>query len=89
MQYQLLDILIEFKYVSLAEAGLSKAQVKALPGKELPTLAPVQQKLAQSKAKLKGYQETLEAAYGDKLRLRVYSVVAVGFDRLLWREMHY
>lgn len=86
-QYQLLDILIEFKYVGLAEAKLSGAEARQLGNDEVKALAPVRQRLAESKAKLGGYRQTLEAAYGDRLRLRVYSVVALGFDRLVWAEV--
>jgi len=86
-KYQLLDILIEFKYISLQEAGLAGAEVKALTPEQLESLEPVQRKLAESRHKLQGYHETLQAAYGDVLRLHVYSVVAVGFERLVWVEI--
>jgi hypothetical protein len=29
----------------------------------------------------------LQAAYGSALRLRTYSVVAIGFERLVWQEL--
>jgi hypothetical protein len=83
-KYQLLDMLIEFKYVGLAEAGLSGEQVKQMSREELKKLERVQQKLAESKSKLEGYRRTLEAQYGEVLRLHTYSVVAIGFDRLVW-----
>ena len=86
-QYQLLDILIEFKYVGLAEAKVSGAEARELSVDEVKALAPVQQKLVQSKAKLEGYRRALEAAYGGVLRLRTYSVVALGFDRLVWDKV--
>jgi len=54
---------------------------------DLSALPPVQGAFTGSKRKLTGYRDTLQAVYGDKLRLRVYSVVAVGYERLLWREM--
>jgi len=86
-QYTLLDILIEFKYVSLKDVGLRGEQVNQVSRAELKALAPVQQKLAEAKASLNDYRHALETAYGDVLRLRTYSVVAVGFDRLVWEEM--
>ena len=86
-QFQLLDFLFEFKYVGLKDNNLSGAKVKAMTDAELKTLAPVKLKLAESAAKLKGYRQTLESAYDDKLRLRCYSVVAVGFDRLVQAEI--
>jgi hypothetical protein len=29
----------------------------------------------------------LQGAYGDRLRLRTFSVVALGFERLVWVEL--
>ncbi len=37
--------------------------------------------------KEQGYRDTLRAAYGSALRLRTYSVVAIGFERLVWQEL--
>jgi hypothetical protein len=87
-QYQLLDILIEFKYVSLSDAGLSGAEAQALSSEEVRALPSVQQKLAESQAKLIRYRRVLEATYGEALRLHTYSVVALGFDRLAWAEVN-
>ena len=86
-RYQLLDILIEFKYLSLKELGLSGDEVTQMSSSDLTALTPVQQKFAESKPKLDGYRQVLEAKYGDKLRLHNYSVVALGFDRLVWTEI--
>lgn len=86
-QYQLLDMLIEFKYVSLKDVDLSGEQVKQLTVEKLKALTPVRQKLAKSKSKLEDYQQALKSTYGDVLRLHTYSVVAVGFDRLVWTEV--
>ena len=86
-QYALLDILIEFKYVSLADAKITGAEARRLTVDEVKALAPVQRKLAESRAKLESYRQSLEVAYGDLLRLRAYSVVALGFDRLAWVEV--
>ena len=86
-RYELLDILIEFKYVKLSETGLSGAQVRALSEEDLHSLPPVREKLIESRTKLRGYGEKLHARYGAALRLRAYSVVAVGFERLVWVEV--
>jgi len=86
-QYQLLDFLFEFKYISLKDNRLSGAKVRAMTADELKNLLPVKQKLAESEAKLKGYRKTLRTAYGEILRLHCYSVVSIGFDRLVWAEV--
>ena len=54
---------------------------------DLMALAPVQLRFAEAKTKLDGYRQALEAKYGDQLRLHNYSVVALGFDRLVWEEI--
>ena len=86
-QYQLLDILIEFKYAGLQELGLTGDEARRTARQELAALPPVAQKLAESQHKLRGYRDTLRAAYGSALRLRTYSVVAAGFERLVWQEL--
>jgi hypothetical protein len=85
-QYALLDILIEFKYVALGQNTLTGEQVRAMEAEELRALPAVQAALAEARPKLAGYRETLRAVYGEKLRLRTYTVVAVGFERLVWEE---
>jgi hypothetical protein len=86
-QYELLDFLMEFKYVSLAEVGKSGEQVRNLNQKELAALPAVAKKQQQAQTKLAGYRATLHAKYSDRLRLRCFSVVAVGYERLVWVEM--
>lgn len=86
-RFQLLDILIEFKYVSLDDAGVSGEAVKQLSTDDLKALFPVKKKLKEAKTSLNAYRRTLETRHGDVLRLRVYTVVAVGFERLVWEEM--
>jgi hypothetical protein len=75
------------KYVGLQELGLSGDELKRAGRHELQALPPVQQKLAASQRKLEGYRATLQGAYGDRLRLRTFSVAALGFERLVWNEL--
>jgi len=86
-QYQLLDFLFEFKYIGLKENNLTGAKVKAMSAAELRKIAPIKRKLADSEAKLKGYRQTLETAYNGTLRLHCYSVVSIGFERLVWADI--
>jgi hypothetical protein len=87
-QYALLDFLIEFKYVKLSDVGLSSVEARALSDADIKALPPVQEKLAEARAQLRDYRRTLAMVYGEKLRLRTYAVVALGFDRLLEEEVH-
>ncbi len=86
-QLPLSDFIFEFKYLKLSEVKLSGASVKALTIKELKTLEPVQEKLAESEQQLLDYQKTLESKFGDDFKLQLISVVAVGFDRLVWQTV--
>jgi len=86
-QYPLPDFLMEFKYVSLKDAELTGDQAKEMDIDELKTLASVQKKMAESEAKLKDYRRILLSEYGELLRLRTYSVVAIGFERVIWKEL--
>jgi len=86
-KYKLLDHLIEFKFLSLKELGLSGDDAKELNRSELQALPDVQSKLEESKAKLMDYRKVLENKYGDKLRLHCHSVVSIGFERLVWKEV--
>ena len=86
-RYRLLDLLLEFKYISLAEAGLSGARLQSLSREALQKLGAVQQKLAEAQLNLASYRQILEATYGELLRLRCYAVVSLGFERLVWVEV--
>ncbi len=86
-QYPLLDFLMEFKYVSLKDAELTGDQAKETGIEKLRSLAPVQKKLAESEAKLRDYRRILLSEYGDLLHLRTYSLAAIGFERLIWKEL--
>ncbi len=86
-RFEVLDILIEFKYLSLDELGLTGEEVRKMSREELRSLPPVEEKLAQAQAQLEKYRPLLEAKYGDLLRLHTYAVVALGFDKLVWEEV--
>jgi hypothetical protein len=86
-QSQLLDILIEFKFVSLSDAGLTAEKAQSLSIEELKAIPLVKEKLSQSRTQLADYREILEKKYGESLRLHCYGVASVGFERLVWEEV--
>ena len=86
-QYQLLDILIEFKYVGLKKVGLGREKVRKMSLDELMALGGVQEKLDQAAAQLENYRRCLKTRYGERLRLRAFTVIALGFERLVWQEI--
>jgi hypothetical protein len=86
-QYQLLDSLIEFKYLPLDAVGLTGAAVRDLSRTELATLPQVHIALTAAREKLRSYRQALETAHPGYLRLRTYCVLAIGFEKLVWDEL--
>ncbi len=83
----LLDILIEFKYLSLGKNRLIGGQVRKMSREALTALKPVREGLDNAQKQLSQYRNTLADIYGAGfLKLRTFSVVSVGFERLVWRE---
>jgi hypothetical protein len=80
-QYQLLDLLLKFTYI---DVDLSKAEVHQLSIDEIRSLPHVQKKFAKAKAELEAYRPFLDSRYGKNLQLHIYSVISLGFDRLVW-----
>jgi len=83
----LYDFILEFKYLKLTEVKLSGAEVKKLSLKKLEALEPVKEKLAEAKQQLLDYQTCLEEECHEVLKLQLISVVAVGFDRVVWQKV--
>jgi isopentenyl diphosphate isomerase/L-lactate dehydrogenase-like FMN-dependent dehydrogenase len=73
--------------VPLLISPMTGEQACALSGAEVKALAPGQAQLAEARARLTGYCQTLQQRYGEHLRLRSYTVVSLGFDRLAWKEV--
>ena len=68
----------------LFELIVSGEKARQMSIEEIKALEPVKQKLAESKKQLLDYQSRLASKYGDLLRLQLISVVAVGFERVVW-----
>ena len=77
-QTPLKNFLFEFKYLKLSEVKLTGNELKRLSMEEVEALQLVQEKLAEAEQQLLDYQSSLED-------LQLISVVAVGFDRLVWK----
>ncbi|WP_069469824.1 AAA family ATPase [Candidatus Marithrix sp. Canyon 246] len=81
-QTPLNNFLFEFKYLKLSEVKLTGNELKLLSMEEVETLDLVQEKLAEAEQQLLDYQSSLED-------LQLISVVAVGFDRLVWKIVEF
>ena len=86
-RFQLLDILIEFKFVKLSALEQRGVDARQIASAVLLALPPVQEKVLDAASQLQHYGGALIRKYGDRLRLRMYTVVAIGFERLVWIEV--
>jgi hypothetical protein len=86
-KYPIFDFILEFKYISLSEINLSGKEVRDMNIDELKALTLVKKNLADAKKQLLSYNASLQNKYGDELKLKLLSVVAVGFDRLIWEKL--
>ena len=85
-RFSILDILIEFKFVTLKEAGLSGEQARKLTPEKLQTLPPMIREMKDGKTQVEEYGKALEKRHGD-LRLRKFVVASLGFERIWWAEV--
>jgi len=82
-RFTIFDILLEFKFVSLKEAGLTGEEAKNLTQSQLAELPQIKIKTEQALSRLKDYGNILKEKYKKDLRLKSFAVVALGFERLL------
>jgi hypothetical protein len=85
--YQLVDLLFEFKYVALDALKLSGEQVRQVETDKLRQLPAVEAAFAAARAQIERYARALRERVGAQLRLKAYSVVSIGFERLLGHEV--
>jgi hypothetical protein len=81
------DLLLEFKFVKPGDLGLSGARLREMDRAELAALPRVREKLAEARAQTADYLKELRQRYPGEMRLRVFAVVALGFDRLVWEAI--
>jgi hypothetical protein len=85
-RFQALDLVLEFKYLSLKELGLSGEQVRAAAREDLAQRSAVAARLNAAEAQARDYGTTLMQRYGLKT-LHTFAVVALGVERLVWRTV--
>ncbi len=81
------DLVLEFKYVELKTLGLSAEQVRARPRDELAQLPVIKAALDEAQAQLLDYRQILAGKTGEPERLCALAVVALGFERVVWRAV--
>jgi hypothetical protein len=83
-KFPIYDFILEFKYIKLSEVNLNGKKIRELTKEELNALSLVKKNLADAKKQLLDYKIGLEKKYGEELSLKLISVVAVGFERVVW-----
>ncbi|ETR67540.1 MAG: AAA-ATPase-like protein [Candidatus Magnetoglobus multicellularis str. Araruama] len=83
--FSIKDILIEFKYIKTKT--LSVKNLKKQSDKSLFALKPIQNKLKQARSQAKKYAKELKDEFGDVMQLNTYAVIAIGFERLLYKKL--
>jgi len=85
-RFEIFDILIEFKYVSLSEAKLTGEKARNMDQKELDQLPCIKNSMDAAISQANQYANTLNQKYSE-LRLKSFAVVALGFDRISWKAL--
>lgn len=83
-QVKVYDILIEFKFVTLSEAGLSGEKARRLGAGTLQAIPAMKDKMADALSQITAYGDAINEKYGD-LNLRRYAVVSLGYERIWWQ----
>jgi hypothetical protein len=86
-QIQAYDLLLEFKFLKPGDLGLDGERLRAMDRTELAALPRVREKLAEARKQTADYLAELRGRYGAGLRPRVYAMVGLGFERLVWEEL--
>ncbi len=81
------DVVLEFKYLSLADVGLTAEGVRRQSRETLQQIPVVQTALQAALLQLRDYQRVLVEKYREPQRLRCLAVVALGFERLVWQGL--
>lgn len=81
------DVVLEFKYLSLADVGLTAEGVRRQSRETLQQMPAIQTALQAALLQLRDYQRVLVEKYREPQRLRCLAVVALGFERLVWQSL--
>ncbi|MCC7276992.1 MAG: PD-(D/E)XK nuclease domain-containing protein, partial [Chromatiaceae bacterium] len=81
-----LDLLLEFKYVSLKDLNLTGEQVREQSRDALAALPVVRRALEAAGKQAQGYGAALSERYG-LTDPRLYAVVGIGLERVVWQTV--
>jgi hypothetical protein len=82
------NFLLEFKYVKLGKAGLTSEKARKLSHQEVKALPAVVKKFAEGKEQLRDYEKRLKSKYFvEDLPFQTITVVALGFEKVVWEQL--
>ena len=84
-KYQLIDTLIEFKFIKSKD--LKQNNIKNMSDTALFKLKAVQTKIKDATQQAKIYSKELISEFGDMVALQTYVIISIGFDRLLYKKL--
>jgi len=84
--FEIFDVLIEFKYVSLKDAGLTGEKARTLDQTKIDDLAIIKSNMDSAIHQVRKYETALQQKYPE-LSLKSFAVVALGFDRISWKAL--
>ena len=79
------DVLIEFKFVTLKEAGMTAEKAQQLSEDELMSIPEIAKQFNDGENQVQAYGKKLEKRYGN-LRLQKFVVVSLGFERIYFKN---
>jgi len=79
-------LLLEFKYLSPKDLGLTSEQAREKTRDELAALPAVAAKLGEADNQARRYGAALRERY-RLTDLRAFAVVAIGLERVIWRAV--
>ncbi len=80
------DVLIEFKFIKLKDAGTSADKAQKLSEDKLMLIPEIANQIADGAKQVQEYGKKLEQKYGN-LRLQKFVVVALGFERVCFKKL--
>ncbi len=80
------DVLIEFKFVTLKDAGMTAEKAQQLSEDELMSIPEISKQFNDGENQVQAYGKKLEKKYGN-LRLQKFVVVSLGFERICFKKI--
>jgi hypothetical protein len=85
-KFQALDVILEFKYLSLKTLNSTGSALRKLSIEELHALPLVREKFNEANQQAQNYREKLSKLY-PQTNIHAFSVVALGFERVVWQAV--